>query len=271
MSDAAAAPEDETDDLRVVRRGTGSPVLLVHGSAADHTTWMGQLVRTPDGLAVIAYDRRGGESAPFPPGEVPTTERHADDAIALIHRCGRPVIVCGSSYGAVIALQVARRAPDRVAGLVLCEPPLPPSELVPGAPPGFGCAFDRLVATAGGEVAAEMFLRAVLGHAAFEAITPRMRSTLCGMWRQIRADMIALARTRLRHTELRTEVPQPCLLLGGELSPSYYAASLDALERALPDTRRAVVPAAGHAMQIDNHRAFNDLLLGFAREIGFAG
>jgi pimeloyl-ACP methyl ester carboxylesterase len=257
--------------LKVVRRGSGAPVLLVHGSAADHSTWMGQLVRPPHGLAVIAYDRRGTASAPFPAGAVPSTTHHVDDAIALIWReaGGGPVLACGSSYGAVICLELARRAPSLVAGLVLCEPPLPPADLVPASPDGLGCAFDRLVATATGEDAAEMFLRLVMGNAGFESVPRRQRTVLRGMWRQIRADMIALARTRVAYAELAT-IAAPALLLGGERSPPEYAIRLDALEAALPRARRALVPAAGHAMHIDNHRAFNAMLSDFAAELGLA-
>ena len=258
-------------DLKVVRRGSGAPALLVHGSAADHTTWMAQLVRPPPGLAVIAYDRRGSAGAPFPSGVVPTTAQHVDDATALLRReAGGPALVVGSSYGGVIALELARRAPELVAGLIVCEPPLPPADLVPGAPAGFGCAFDRLVATAGGEAAAEMFVRAVLGDAGYEALAERVRNAVRGMWRSIRADMIALARTRVAYHELRA-VARPVLLLGGARSPGYYAAPLEALERALPAARRATIADAGHAMQIENHRAFNQTVADFAREVGAAG
>lgn len=254
-------------DLKVVRRAAGAPALLVHGSAADHTTWMAQLVRPPPGLALVAYDRRGSASAPFPPGVVPTTAQHVADAAALIRReTVGPALVIGSSYGGVIALELARRAPGRVAGLIVCEPPLPPADLVPGAPAGFGCAFDRLAATAGGEAAGEMFVRAVLGDAGFEALAERVRGAVRGMWRSIRADMIALARTRIDYAELRA-VTCPVLLLSGARSPAYYSAPLDALERALPDARRAVIPDAGHAMQIENHRAFNQLVADFAAEL----
>jgi pimeloyl-ACP methyl ester carboxylesterase len=254
-------------DLKVVRRGSGAPALLVHGSAADHTTWMAQLARPPAGLAVIAYDRRGSASAPFPPGVVPTTAQHAEDAAALVRReAAGPALVVGSSYGGVIALELARRAPELVAGIIVCEPPLPPADTVPGAPAGFGCAFDRLAATAGGEVAAEMFVRAVLGDAGFEALAERVRKAVRSMWRSIRADMIALARTRVAYHELAA-VPHPAVLLGGARSPAYYAATLDALERALPRARRAVIPDAGHAMQIENHRAFNQIVADFARQL----
>jgi pimeloyl-ACP methyl ester carboxylesterase len=262
--------------LALVRRGRGRPLLLIHGSAADRTTWTLQLAPPPDGLVgaftVLAYDRRGCTSAPLGPGELPTTEMHADHAAALLARevGDQPALVCGSSYGAVVALELGLRSPARVAGLILCEPPLPPGPLCAAAPAGFGCAFDRLVATAGGERAGEMFLRAVLGDAAFEAIPPRYRRALCGTWRQIRADMTALTRYRLDPQRLATMRP-PALLLTGDRSPAFYGESLALLARWLPSARTRVLPGAGHSMHIDAHRAFAREVISFAETATCAG
>ncbi|HEU5057613.1 MAG TPA: alpha/beta hydrolase [Kofleriaceae bacterium] len=240
-----------------MRRGVGRPALLVHGAAADLATWTLQLHGLDDSFTLVAYDRRVGQGI--------TTEDHADDAAALLARefGGAPALVIGSSYGGVIALELACRAPDRVAALVLCEPPLPPGELVAPAPFGYGCHFDRLTATAGGERAGEMFLRSVLGDAGFAAIPGRYRRDLCAMWPQIRSDMYSLGSYRVDHRRL-AGVAQPVLLLAGDRSPPFLATCLDALAAILPGARRAVIPGAGHAMHIDNHRAFRAAVLAFA-------
>lgn len=239
----------------MVRRGSGPPALLIHGAAADRATWTLQLHSLDDRFSLIAYDRRVGQGI--------TTEDHADDAAELLAGEREPALVVASSYGGVIALELACRAPDRVAALVLCEPPLPPGEHVPSAPAGYGCAYDRLTATAGGERAAEMFLRSVLGDAAFAAIPGRYRRDLCATWRQIRSDMFSLGSYRVDHARL-AGVRHPVLLLAGDRSPPFLAGCLDALAAVLPRARRAVIPRAGHSMHIDNHRAFRDAVLAFA-------
>jgi len=243
-----------------VRRGIGPPVLLVHGAAADLATWTLQLHGLDDRFTLVAYDRRVGQGI--------TTEDHADDAARLLARefAGAPAVVVGSSYGGVVALELACRAPDRVAALVLCEPPLPPGEWVAPAPFGYGCAFDRLTATAGGERAAEMFLRSVLGVRGFEAIPGRYRRDLCAMWPQIRSDMYSLGSYRVNHRRL-AGVVQPVLLLAGDRSPPFLATCLDALAAVLPRARHAVVRRAGHAMHIDNHRGFRAALLAFTEAV----
>jgi len=240
----------------VERRGSGPPALLIHGAAADRTTWTLQMHGLDDRFTLFAYDRRVG------PGL--TTGDHADDAAALLtSEVPAPAIVIGSSYGGVIALELACRVPALVAALILCEPPLPPGDLVPPAPYAYGCHYDRLIATAGGERAAEMFLRSVLGNASFEAIPGRYRRDLCATWRQIRSDMFSLGSYRVDHARFAA-IRQPVLLLAGSRSPAHFATSLDALAAVLPAARRAVIPRAGHSMHIDNHRAFRTAVLAFA-------
>ncbi|HEY8143866.1 MAG TPA: alpha/beta hydrolase [Kofleriaceae bacterium] len=245
---------------RVVRRGSGPPALLVHGAAADHGTWTLQLHGLDDAFTLLAYDRRVGQGI--------TTEDHADDAAALLARevDGARAIVIASSYGGVVALELACRAPERVAALILCEPPLPPGEYVPSAPAGYGCHFDRLIARAGGERAAEMFLRSVLGDGGFQAIPGRYRRDLCAMWPQIRSDMYSLGSYRVDHARLAA-IPHPVLLLAGDRSPPFLATCLDALAAVLPRARRGVIPRAGHAMHIDNHRAFRDAIEAFTATV----
>ena len=106
------------------RFGTGPPLLLVHGSFADHrTNWQFVAPSLAEAFTVHALARRGR-------GETDATEGHsvedeAADVAALIEAIGEPVNLLGHSYGALIALVAASLAPERIAKLVLYEPPLP--------------------------------------------------------------------------------------------------------------------------------------------------
>ncbi len=102
-------------------RGSGPPLLLVHGTGSYADIWSPVF----DGLArsyrVIAYDRRGfARSSPAPGGGL---AEHARDAAALLEALGAsPAMVVGWSAGGVIALDLAASFPDCVAALVLAEP-----------------------------------------------------------------------------------------------------------------------------------------------------
>src|SRR5512139_2651185 len=141
--------------LHVVRAGAGPRILLIHGSAADYTTWSIQLASSlKDRFTLIAYDRSAAT----------TVERHADEAHALLE--GERAVVVGSSFGAVIALDLVRR--HGAAGALLVEPPMASTDDAPAAPAAFLAEYDRRMAEQGGPAAAELFLRTVLGDAAYE-------------------------------------------------------------------------------------------------------
>jgi pimeloyl-ACP methyl ester carboxylesterase len=107
--------------LHYEERGSGPPLLLVHGTGTYADIWSAVL----DGLArsyrVIAYDRRGFARSSSAPGG--GLAEHARDAAALLDALGAsPATVMGWSGGGVIALDLAASFPDCVAALVLAEP-----------------------------------------------------------------------------------------------------------------------------------------------------
>lgn len=241
--------------LPLVHKGEGKPLLLIHGSAADHTTWTVQLVSLANDFAMLTYDRD--------PRMGHTVQDHADDAAEILAcEVSGPCAVMGSSFGAVVALDLARRYPALVGSLVLCEPPLGPSDWLPPVPSGFACRFDSLVALESGKAAAEFFLRSVLGHESFERMPKTYRHRSMAAWRQIRADMIALAAYRVRYADLHREVSAPVLLLSGARSAHFYLETLEALEEAMPEARLVRLRGAGHMMHVDAHRQVADLLRG---------
>lgn len=235
--------------LHVVRAGTGPRILLIHGSAADHTTWSIQLASSLTGrFELVAYDRSLAE----------TVEAQAEEAASLVDD---RTIVCGSSFGAVVALEVIRHR--RLPGAVLIEPPMGADDERPAAPAAFLAEYDRRAAAQGGPAAAEMFLRTVLGDAAYQRMPRAFQERSKSKHREIRADSAALIAYRPRYAELRA-VTTPVLLLGGEKSASYFRPTLDALFAALPDARLEVIPGAGHMLHAEAHRRFAEALAAFA-------
>jgi 3-oxoadipate enol-lactonase len=95
-------------------------VLLLHGWAASaDVNFFALYGRLSDAYRVVAIDHRG-HGRGIRSTEAFTLEACADDAAALLEALGTgPAIVVGYSMGGPIAMLLARRHPELVAGLVV--------------------------------------------------------------------------------------------------------------------------------------------------------
>ncbi len=242
----------------LLQYGKGRPLLFIHGSAANYTTWNVQMIGLRKEFTLLVYDRAGGQE---PDGKGYTVEQHADDAAELLGaEVGLACGVIGSSFGAIVALDLARRYPSLVNGLVLCEPPLAQSDALAPVPDGFACRYDALVANEGGPAAAEFFLRCVLGDDSFEGMPKTFQKRSMALWKQIRSDMRALAKYQVNYGSLREQIQCPVTLVGGARSASFYLDVLESLQLAIPGSELQMLRGAGHMMQVDAHKQFNGLL-----------
>jgi len=249
--------------IEVKQFGTGKAILLIHGSAANYTTWNVQFVALRKEFTLMAYDRASAADTEVVESCY-SVERHADDAAEILgSEVAVPCGLVGSSFGAIVALDLARRYPKLVSSLVLCEPPLAQSDSLAPVPDGFACHFDSLVKSSGGEAAAEFFLRSVLGDASFDTMPKAFQERSKAEWRQIRSDMHALARYRVNYESLQHQIQCPVALVGGENSASFYRDTLDSLQLAIPGAQLRVLRGAGHMMQVETHKQFNELLREF--------
>ncbi len=106
--------------LHYEERGSGLPVVLLHGYPLDHTLWRAQMAALGDAYRVIAPDLRGHGASPAPEGEY-RMDLLAADVAALLDRLGvERAVWVGHSMGGYVALAALRTMPERVAGLVLC-------------------------------------------------------------------------------------------------------------------------------------------------------
>ena len=110
------------DGLRweVRQRGTGRPLLLLHGFTGRGTAWGSHTTRLAHAFRVITVDLPGhGRTARADPERL-TVERTADDLAAILDRTGAvPADLLGYSLGARIALRLAIAHPSVVGRLVL--------------------------------------------------------------------------------------------------------------------------------------------------------
>jgi 3-oxoadipate enol-lactonase len=106
-------------EIHYVEKGSGFPVVLIHGLAGDHTAWAAPMERWSQDHRVLAFDNRGaGQSTQV--DEPISTEDMARDTLALMDEVGiDEAHVVGRSMGGAIAQHMALMAPERVHTLVV--------------------------------------------------------------------------------------------------------------------------------------------------------
>ncbi|MDH4258716.1 MAG: alpha/beta hydrolase [Gammaproteobacteria bacterium] len=104
--------------ISCVDTGKGAPLLLLHGLGGSHDDWRLQIPEFAARYRVIVPDLRGfGASERREPF---TIQRHARDMMALLSALElERVHVVGLSMGGAVAIELALRAPQTVASLVL--------------------------------------------------------------------------------------------------------------------------------------------------------
>lgn len=225
------------------RSGAGPPLVLVHGTTADHTRWTRVLPALEEHFTVYTIDRRGrggsGDHAEY------SIAREFEDVAAVIDAIGEPVSLLGHSYGAICSLE-ASLLTDRVQRLILYEPPIPLGG--PVYPPGVPERIQELVDAGQPEAGLELFMREVVRMPDHELAVYRTLpqwKVRVGLAHTIPRELVLERSYRFeadRFAALRIPV---LLLLGGD-SPPVFRQAIEMVAGSLPDNRIAVLPGQQH-------------------------
>jgi pimeloyl-ACP methyl ester carboxylesterase len=242
------------------RSGAGPPLVLVHGSTADHTRWTNVLPALESRFTVLAMDRRGrGASGD---AEAYALEREYEDVAAVIEAAGSGASLLGHSFGALCALEAALRVRG-LRRLVLYEPVFPVDDR-PLYPPGLPERLAAILAERGPEAFLTVFFGEVAGVpeegiAALRA-DPSWEARVAAAPTALRE--LADGDYRFDPARFRT-LRAPTLLLVGGTSPAHLTAPARALEAALPDARLAVLEGQGHVAMTTAPDLFLSTVVGF--------
>lgn len=248
--------------------GEGPPLVVVHGTTADHTRWRPLLPYLEPHATVHALDRRGrGASGDAPDYDV---TREFEDVAAVVdavaQASGSAVDVLGHSYGGLCAFGGAVLT-HSIRRLALYEgwPSPNPDQLA--LPPGLEERLDALLAEGNREAALETFFREVVRMPEEEFVVyrglPAWHARVAAahtITREFRAEQARF------DPEQAAKITVPTLMLVGGDSPEFLKAGIDTVAAALPDARIVVLEGQQH-IAIDLVPAvFADHVLAFLRD-----
>jgi 3-oxoadipate enol-lactonase len=227
------------------RRGSGPPLLLIHGLGYGRWGWEPVVDALAEAHEVLLFDNRGiGESdAPLGPY---STRMLAEDAVAVLDAAGlERAHVLGTSLGGMVAQQVALDWPDRVDRLVLActtpggesAAPMPEQtvRLIQESP-----ALPR-------EVAMRRGVENALAPGAAAAMIDRIMEHRVATAQPLAA-WLAQASAGMSF-EVWSRVPEikaPTLVLTGDLDVVVDPRNSALLAEMIPDARLEVFPGTGH-------------------------
>jgi pimeloyl-ACP methyl ester carboxylesterase len=240
------------------------PVLWIHGFPLNAQLWDLQIEGLADIARQITPDLRGhGKSDSTPPPC--TMEMYADDCVRLLDNlgCHGPVVVGGLSMGGYVAMELCRRHPERVLGLILAAT---------------RAGADSAEGKAGRDQAAEVARKDGVA-AIVEGMLPKLMAPqtykeqpdlvefVKDMMMETSEDGVigALAgmRDRVDSTPDLAEFPFPTLIIHGQDDQLIPVSEAQAMLAAMPEADLVIIPEAGHLPNLEQANEFNDAVRDF--------
>ena len=223
-------------------------LLFLPGLACDSTMWQAQLAEMPAHLSACSTNVHA---------RYDTLETMADTLLA--EHVGE-LILCGASMGGMLAMEVARQAPQRVRGLALLGTSARPEDAATRALREAAIVlFDQ------GRMAEVLQANLPLAFDASRAADTELHQTYLDMiGRAGAAQLVAQNRAVIARPDALAHIGQlrcPVLVLCGEsdqLAPPERSRDLAA---AIPGAELDLLPQCGHMLTMEQPEAVNARLL----------
>jgi pimeloyl-ACP methyl ester carboxylesterase len=248
-------------------------VVFLHGAQHDHSVWILQSRSLAHhGFAVLAFDLPAhGRSRGLLPASV---EGHAERIAGALGTLASPgFVLVGHSMGALIALEVARRLPDRVSAVALLGSAFPMK------------VSEALLAATRDDPAAAMQMINLWSHSAsiapFAARPSNPGPGFNIVWQNLRlmeriarvngADVLptdfAACHAYAAGTEAAQALRCPALFICGAADQMTPPKAAKALIDACTEKTVRVLSATGHALMAENPEAVREALHAFAQRV----
>lgn len=251
-------PRSSLSGLAAIARGTGPNLLLLHGVGLRAEAWGAQF-----GLParIVAPDMPGHGESPWTEN-TNSLEDYVRAGLDVLKGLDAPAIVVGHSMGAMLALELADRAPDLVKAVValnaIFERSLPAQEAVQG----------RAARLDGKSIPDQtQTLERWFGN---DASAER---EACASWlidvtpAAYKCAYTAFATSQIPDRQGLSRLSCPALFITGSEEPNSTPAMSDAMASLAPGGRSIIVDGAAHMMPMTHSNEVNAAIVSLINEV----
>lgn len=240
--------------------GEGHPLVLIHGGLLDSRMWDGQFKTYAANYKVIRYDIRGYGKSDLPRGKY----SHVKDLFELLKFLEIDhAHIIGLSLGGTIAIHLALDHPEMISSMILAST----------APVGFGSQDEELTKKTltiyevarnnRFEEAVELWLE----HPVFRTISPRFKPRIRKMiadnlksWILPQDNMVWSSPPA---AERLSDIKASTLIVVGDQDVADIMKAGELLENKIGVAIQVVITGAGHHINIEKPKRFNEIVLDF--------
>ncbi|PIT03407.1 alpha/beta hydrolase [Bradyrhizobium nitroreducens] len=236
--------------------GNGPPLLLTHGYSSTSAMWHGQVDALSKDHTLILWDMRGHGQSDYPDDPKAYSEAlTVGDIAAILDAVGaKRAVIGGLSLGGYMSLAFYRVHPERARALLIVD-----------TGPGFKKDDAREAWNARALATADR-----LDREGLDVLKSATRERATASHRDARGLALAargmLTQRDARVIELLPDIKVPSLIVVGADDTPFLAAS-DYMAAKIPGAQKVVIPAAGHAVNIDQPQAFVDAVEPFLKNL----
>jgi pimeloyl-ACP methyl ester carboxylesterase len=246
---------------------SGPEILLIHGFAQSHLSWMRQVDSDlAKEFRIITYDLRGHGNSAKPLDKAPYHDNKAwgDEVKAVMDAAGlkRPVLVGWSYAGRVISDYVTTHGPDKLAGINFVD------ASIKFFPEFVGENLKNMPNMTSEDLATNIAATRSFVHGCFEKQPTAddfetMLSFNMMVPPVVRANLGGRA---LDATDVMSKLKIPVLVTHGDKDRNAKLGTAEYTARTIPGAKLSVYQGIGHAPFYEDAARFNTELAAFVRE-----
>jgi 3-oxoadipate enol-lactonase len=261
-------PTSTEFSLHFQSKGSGVPLLLIHGFPLSSQMWAGQLDTLSPQAQVLAPDLPGFGDSPIMDLSY-TVDRYAEDCAAVLDALDlmEPVVVGGFSMGGYTAFAFARLFPERVKALLLLS-------TRSGADSAEGKANrDKSIAGVkehGASAVTEAMFPKFLAPATYTErpeVAAAVKELMTAASPEGIIGGLSAMRDRPDSTPLLTSMKFPTLIIHGQDDQLIPPSEAEIMAAGIKDSQLHLIANAGHLPNLEQSAEFNSIVSGFLNQL----